>query len=87
VLVISEASVIEPLWLKTEEMLRQNGVDHIIEFPTILGFLISYVEVNINYVESETLQLLRLLKRYGMVKSQQLELPFHTKASGPEGEQ
>lgn len=86
-LVISEAAANEPLWLKTEEMLREGGINHVIEFPTILGFLISYVEVNVNYVESETLQLLRLLKRYDLVKGLQLELPFKTRFSHPEGEE
>jgi hypothetical protein len=77
---------VEPLWLKTEEMLREGGIDHVIEFPTILGFLISYVEVNCNYVESEFLQLLRLLKRYDLVKGLQLELPFKNRVATPEGE-
>jgi hypothetical protein len=86
-LVISEAAANEPLWLKTEEMLREGGIDHVIEFPTILGYLVSYVEVNANYVESETLQLLRLLKRYDLVKGLQLELPFKTRSSNPEGEE
>jgi len=85
-LVISEASAVEPLWTKTEQMLREKGIDHVIEFPTILSFLISYVEVNVNYVESETLQLLRLLKRYDLVKGLQLELPFKMKSSNPEDE-
>lgn len=85
-LVISEASSVEPLWQKTEEMLRQAGIDHVIEFPTILGFLISYVEINANYVESETLQLLRLLKRYDLVKGLQLEFPFKTRFHDSEDE-
>lgn len=79
VLVISEVPATEPVWSKMEGMLREQGVDHVIEFPTILSFLISYVEINCNYVESETLQLLRLLKRYGLVKGLQLELPFKFK--------
>jgi hypothetical protein len=62
-------------------------VDHVLEFPTILNFLIAHVEVNLNYVESETLQLLRLLKRYGLVKGLQFELPFRGKACDPEHEE
>ena len=87
ILVISEAPATEPVWFKMEEMLREKGVDHVLEFPTILSFLISCVEVNVNYVESETLQLLRLLKRYGLVKGLQLELPFKMKAADPENEE
>lgn len=87
ILVISEAPATEPVWFKMEEMLREKGVDHVLEFPTILSFLISHVEVNFNYVESETLQLIRILKRYGLVKGLQLELPFRARASGQEHEE
>lgn len=87
ILVISEAPATEPVWFRMEEMLREKGVDHVLEFPTILSFLISHVEVNLNYVESETLQLLRLLKRYGLVKGLQLELPFKVRAADPESEE
>ena len=87
VLVISEVSAVEPLWHKTEEMLRERGVDHVLEFSAILSFLISYVEINANYVESDTLQLLRLLKRYGLVKGIQMELPFRSRTSGTENEE
>jgi hypothetical protein len=86
ILVISEESPAEEAWAGTEEILRQKGVDHVLEFPTILNFLISHVEVNVNYIESETLQLLRLLKRYGLVKGLQLELPFKIKVPGLESE-
>jgi hypothetical protein len=86
-LIISEAAANEELWLKTEEMLRAGGINHVIDFPTIFNFLISYVEVNANYVESETLQLLRLLKRYDLVKGLQLELPFKTRFSNPDCEE
>lgn len=87
ILVISEASQTEALWHKTEDMLRERGVDHVLEFPTILNYLITHVEVNLNYVESETLQLLRLLKRYGLVKGLQLDLPFRVKPSDSEHEE
>jgi hypothetical protein len=86
VLVISEISAVEPLWHKTEQLLRERGVDHILEFSVILSFLISHVEINANYVGSDTLQLLRLLKRYGLVKSIQMELPFRTGGPNTEDE-
>lgn len=79
ILVISEAPATEAVWHKMERVLRENGVDHVLEFPTLLSFLIDHVEVNLNYVESETLQLLRLLKRYNLVKGLQLELPLKYK--------
>lgn len=87
ILVISEASQTEESWFKMEGTLREKGVDHVLEFPTILSFLISHVEVSVNYVGSDILQLLRLLKRYGLVKGLQLELPFKSKAGGPAKEE
>ncbi|UCD58099.1 MAG: hypothetical protein JSV16_03000 [Candidatus Hydrogenedentota bacterium] len=87
VLIISEVPADPPIWSKMEEMLREKGVDHVLEFPTILSFLISHVEINFNYVESDTLQLLRLLKRYGLVKGLQLELPLRTRPHGPGNEE
>ncbi len=85
ILVISEAPVDRDASSKMEEILRENGIDHVIEFPTILSFLISHVEVSVNYVGSDVLQLIRYLKRYGLVKGLQLELPFKHKAGNPEG--
>lgn len=79
VLVISEAPATEAVWSRMEEILKKGGIDHVIEFPTILNFLISHVQVSNNYIESDTLQLLRFLKRYGLVKGHQLELPFKRK--------
>lgn len=82
ILVISEAPVAEPVWSKMEEVLKDKGIDHVLEFPTILSYLISHVEVSVNYVGSDILQLLRFLKRYGLVKGLQLELPFKDGTGG-----
>jgi hypothetical protein len=87
ILVISEAPVAEPVWSKMEETLRERGIDHVLEFPTILNHLISHVEVSVNYVGSDILQLLRFLKRYGLVKGLQLELPFKERAGGADGKE
>jgi hypothetical protein len=76
VLVISEAPATEEIWQGMEEILREKGIDHVLEFPTILSYLISHVEVSVNYDGSDILQLLRFLKRYGLVKDLQLEFPF-----------
>jgi hypothetical protein len=85
ILVISEAPASEAAWSEMEAVLREKGIDHVLEFPTILSYLISYVEVSVNYVGSETLQLLRFLKRYGLVRDLQLELPFRPpKIAGPD---
>jgi hypothetical protein len=84
ILVISEAPATEEIWSSMEEILREKGIDHILEFPTILSHLISHVEVSVNYTESDILQILRFLKRYGLVKGLQLELPFKERSGGAE---
>jgi hypothetical protein len=87
ILVISEAPATDVMWTKMENRLREGGIDHVLEFPTILSFLISHVQVSNNYTDSDTLQLLRFLKRYGLVKGHQLELPFKRKAGTGKSEQ
>jgi len=44
-------------------MLSQNGIDHIIEFETIINDIYKKVKENKNY-NSEILQTMRLLKIY-----------------------
>jgi hypothetical protein len=44
-------------------MLSQKGIDHIIEFKTIIDDIYKMVEQNKNY-NSEALQTMRLLKIY-----------------------
>ncbi|RII01061.1 hypothetical protein B9J77_00560 [candidate division NPL-UPA2 bacterium Unc8] len=59
---------------KSIELLSSKGVDHIIEFATMLNYIIGKVKSNQNYVNSDLLQLLRLLKRYQFIKDSQLDL-------------
>ena len=51
---------------ETIKMLIQKGIDHIIEFETIIDDLYKKVEENKNY-NSEILQTMRLLKKYKKV--------------------
>ena len=44
-----------------EQVLKDNGVDHVLEFRTILRTLVSRAQVNYNYTESDTLQMVRLM--------------------------
>jgi hypothetical protein len=46
----------------------------VLTFRTILENLVQAVESNQSYAKSDTLQLLRLLRVYDMVKAAQLEL-------------
>ncbi len=56
------------------DILREKGVDGVIEFKLILKSLTKMVRINRNYLESDTLQLIRLFKVYDILKGGQLEL-------------
>ncbi len=53
---------------------KEKGIDYVLDFKTILEELIERVEVSKNYIQSPTLQLIRILKRYDLIKDYQLEL-------------
>ena len=61
------------------EMLRAKGVDGVISFRSILQELIAGVATNRNYQKSDLLQILRLLKNYGLLKEPQLELKLKSR--------
>jgi len=77
VVVLSELPSNKEILERSVDVLRKNGIDHAIEFSTILKDLIMHVQINNNYTESDTLQLVRLMKRYGLVKDLQMEFLFH----------
>ena len=56
--------------------LAQTSVDHVLEFPAILHDLTERVALSGAYTGSPTLQLLQHLKRYRLVRNQQMELTF-----------
>jgi hypothetical protein len=74
ILCIPELPVAEALKEKTLAGLRERGVDGVISFRTMLTELLLKVRVNRNYEKSDLLQILRILKCYGLVKDPQLEL-------------
>ncbi len=53
--------------------LRDRGVEGVLLFPRLLQELVRGVEVNRNYVRSDFLQTLRLLKTYDLLRDPQLE--------------
>ena len=55
-------------------MLKQAGVDAIISFRAMLLDLLEKIEINQNYSKSDTLQVMRLLKNYDLLKDTQLDL-------------
>jgi hypothetical protein len=76
VVVLSELPSNKEILERSIDVLRKNGIDHAIEFSTILKDLITHVQINYNYTESDTLQLVRLMKRYGLIKDLQMEFLF-----------
>ena len=50
-------------------------MDAIISFRAMLTDLIDKIESNQNYSKSDTLQVMRILKNYDLIKDTQLELP------------
>ncbi len=59
---------------KSVDILKRKGVDHIIDFRTILEFLIENIKATKNYADSDSLQLIRLLKNYKLFGDSQLGL-------------
>ncbi|MGB9603144.1 MAG: hypothetical protein ACP5MG_00435 [Verrucomicrobiia bacterium] len=59
---------------KTVELLYKMGIEGVIQFRTILWDLINYVQVNHNYLKSDVLQVIRILKAYDVFKEPQLTL-------------
>lgn len=76
ILVISELPASVEARERSLKLLRDLGVDHVIEFPTILEGLIDRISAYGQYAPSSTLQTLRLIKRYNLVRRQQLEFSF-----------
>jgi len=74
ILVVPGLPTQEPYRRQSVEMLQDRGVDGIISFRTMLQELISRIEVNRNYRKSDTLQLIRILKNYDLLKDSQLDL-------------
>jgi len=74
ILVLPGLPTAEPYRSQTVGLLRERGVDAIISFRTMLLDIIDKVETNRNYAKSDTLQLLRIIKNYDLLKETQLDL-------------
>lgn len=77
-LVISELPASPEPRERSIRLLRDLEIDHIVEFPTILEELLVKISAYGQYAPSATLQTLRLLKRYNLVRRLQLEFAFAT---------
>ena len=68
ILVVSRLSPVPDNRKAAVQLLKDGGIDHVIEFSTIVRFIVSQVEPNKNYPDSEILQTIRLLKVYGLLE-------------------
>ncbi|MEX2044926.1 MAG: hypothetical protein WD941_06195 [Opitutus sp.] len=75
VLVLPSLPTAEPFRTQSVELLKARGVDAIISFRAMLLDLLDKVEINQNYIKSDTLQVMRILKNYDLLKDPQLDLP------------
>jgi len=80
ILVLSELPVSQEPRQRSIDLLRRLGMDHVIEFPVVLQGLLQKVSINAHYPASQTLQTLRLLKRYRFIRNQQMEFGFRPEA-------
>ncbi len=55
-------------------LMRENGIDGVLSFRTMLLELIDHLDVSKNYEKSDLIQTLRILKTYDLLKDAQLEL-------------
>jgi len=74
ILVLPGLPSADPFKSESARMLQEKGVDAILSFRSLLIDLIEKVEVNKSYRKSDTLQVLRLLKNYDLLKDPQLDL-------------
>jgi hypothetical protein len=75
ILVLPSLPTAEPFRSQSVEVLKARGVDAIISFRAMLLDLLDKVEINQNYSKSDTLQVMRILKNYDLLKDTQLDLP------------
>lgn len=74
ILVLPGLPTQEPYRSQSVALLQERGVDGIISFRSMLLDLIDKVEVNRNYRKSDTLQVIRILKNYELLRDGQLDL-------------
>jgi len=74
ILVLPSLPAAEPFRSQSVRMLKERGVDAIISFRAMLLDLLERIEVNRSYGKSDTLQVMRILKNYDLLKDTQLEL-------------
>ncbi len=74
ILVLPSLPTAEPFRSQSVQMLKERGVDAIISFRSMLLDIIDRIEINRSYGKSDTLQVIRILKNYDLLKEAQLEM-------------
>ncbi|MBL9207212.1 MAG: hypothetical protein JNN01_19135 [Opitutaceae bacterium] len=74
VLVLPSLPTVEPFRSQSVQLLKERGVDAIISFRAMLQDLIERIDANRSYRKSDTLQVIRILKHYDLLKEAQLDL-------------
>ena len=75
ILVLPSLPTAEPFRSQSVDLLKARGVDAIVSFRAMLIDLLEKIEINQNYTKSDTLQVMRILKNYDLLKDTQLDLP------------
>ncbi|MBL9202165.1 MAG: hypothetical protein JNL39_16765 [Opitutaceae bacterium] len=83
ILVLPSLPTAEPFRSQSVELLKQSGVDAILSFRAMLLDLLDKIEINQNYSKSDTLQVMRLLKNYDLLKDTQLDLLSERSGAAP----
>jgi len=74
ILVLPALPTAEPYRSQSVQMLKERGIDGIISFRSLLIDLIEGIEANRNYGKSDTLQVMRVLKNYDLLRDPQMDL-------------
>ncbi len=72
ILIIPSLPSNEPHRSESISLLKEQGIDGIISFATILEGIINSIQMNNSYQKSDLLQLIRILKIYDMIKEPQM---------------
>ncbi len=74
ILVLPGLPTAEPFRTQSVELMKEKGIDGIISFRAMLLDIIERVEVNRIYQKSEILEVIRVLKKYDLLNTPQMEL-------------
>jgi hypothetical protein len=74
ILVLPSLPTAEPFRSQSVELLKAHGIDAIISFRSMLLDILDKIEINQNYSKSDTLQVMRILKNYDLLKDAQLDM-------------